>query len=157
VTERLQREMTWDEMRSYFARMLDQIIAFNPDEIIAVNRSGHSYAMWVAQILKLPLGVYWPERHQLVKNFESKRLVFVDDNMIKGSTFLDTQQYLQSQNINDWRWAVLFTDWNTPMDIQNQIIYGTRLDYFAIEPIPGSMKISDGPGIRHRDRGNVGL
>jgi hypoxanthine phosphoribosyltransferase len=151
--------MTWDEMRSYFSNMLNQIIEFKPDEIIAVNRSGHCYAMWAAQILKLPLGVYWPDRSLLVKRPESSRLVFVDDNMLKGTTFIETAEYLKQQkhNIQDWRWAVLFTDWNTPVEIQNRIIYGTRLDYFAVEPLPGSMKISAGPGLRHRDDANVGV
>ena len=54
------RIMTNGEGELYFNSMLAQIDKFKPDEIIAVNRSGFSYAMWVAQILKLPLGAYWP-------------------------------------------------------------------------------------------------
>jgi adenine/guanine phosphoribosyltransferase-like PRPP-binding protein len=50
------RVMSNEEAIGYFNTMLKEIAEYDPDEIVAVARSGFSYAMWVAQILKKPLG-----------------------------------------------------------------------------------------------------
>ena len=144
------RRMEWDEMLTMFFEMVKQIKAFEPNEIVAVNRSGYSFAMWTAQVLKLPLGSYWPDRKLLVTRPESKKIVFVDDNVLQGETFLSTIDYMKDKD-KSWCWAVLFSDWHTPEDIRKRIIQGTRLDYFAIEPFPGSMKVSEDYGVRTRD------
>jgi hypoxanthine phosphoribosyltransferase len=144
------RVMTDFEGEEYFSNMVEQIREYAPDEIIAVNRSGFSYAMWAAQMLKLPLGAYWPKTNQLVKQSESKRVVFVDDNVLGGSTFLKTATTFHSAPF-EWKWAVLFSDWNTPAEIREQIIQGVQLTYFAEEPMWGSKKISEAYGIRFRD------
>lgn len=146
------RHMGWDEMNKYFDNMLAQIAQFAPDEIVAVNRSGYAYGMWVAQRLKLPLGSYWPDKEMLAIRDNSTRLVFVDDNVLKGDTFNKTKS-LMNNKLPDvgWRWAVLFTDWHTPNDICEEVIHGVKLPYFAEEPIPGSMKVSQDYGVRYRD------
>jgi len=144
------RVMSNEEGNAYFDTMLKQIADFNPDEIIAVNRSGFSYAMWVAQILSLPLGAYWPKDNRLVASSDSKRIVFVDDNILQGSTFLQTKEFMKPY-LYEWRWAVLFSDWHTPEEIRNGIIQGVRLPYFAEEPMWGSRKVSKAYGIRYRD------
>lgn len=145
------RQMPDVEGEKYFQHMLEQINAFAPDEIIAVNRSGFSYAMWVAQILKLPLGAYWPKQTNLVSTADPKRIVFVDDNILQGSTYLATKEFMKSMPDVEWRWAVLFSDWHTPEAIRHEIIQGVRLPYFAEEPMWGSRKISQDYGIRYRD------
>ena len=146
------RIMPSEEGMLYFETMLAQIADFNPDEIVAVNRSGFSYAMWAAQILKKPLGAYWPKRQHLVIEHTSNKIVFVDDNMLGGSTYQATKTFmLDHHKTIDWRWAVLFTDWHTPEDIRNEVIQGIRLPYFAEEPMWGSMKVSQDYGIRYRD------
>jgi hypoxanthine phosphoribosyltransferase len=137
-----------------FQTMLKQIADFNPDEIIAVHRSGFSYAMWVAQILKLPLGVYFPKKPQI--NFDSdtpKKVVFVDDNILSGTTYIATKEYMKNNFPNvEFQWAVLFSDWNaTSENIRNEIIQGTCLPYFAEEPMWGSRKVSADYGVRFRD------
>ena len=76
------RVMPNTEGEAYFNSMLKQIADFKPIEIIAVARSGFSYAMWVAQILKLPLGAYWAERGELITSSDAERIVFVDDNIL---------------------------------------------------------------------------
>ena len=144
------RMMCHSEGRLYFNRMLAQIAEFNPGEIIAVNRSGFSYAMWVAQQLKLPLGVYWPKTEFIVRASESNRVVFVDDNTVAGETFLTCKEVMDGSPV-EWKWAVLFSDWHTPEAIRNEIIQGVRLPYFAKEPMWGSMKISQDYGVRYRD------
>jgi orotate phosphoribosyltransferase-like protein len=144
------RVMLDTEAEQYFDSMLEQIAKFNPDEIIAVNRSGFSYAMWVAQILKLPLGAYWPKDLKLVAQDTSRRLVFVDDNILQGTTYLSTKQFMEEYQ-HEWKWAVLFSDWHTPEPVRNEIIQGTRLPYFAEEPMWGSRKVSKDYGIRYRD------
>jgi len=144
------RVMTEEEGEVYFQNMLLQIKKFEPDEIVAVNRSGFSYAMWASQMLKLPLGAYWPKTNRLVVEDTSKRVVFVDDNILQGSTYLQTKEFMQSSAI-EWRWAVLFSDWNTPENIRREVIQGVRLSYFAEEPIWGSKKISQDYGVRYRD------
>lgn len=149
------RVMSDEEGNSYFMNMLEQIAEFDPDEIIAVSRSGFSYAMWVAQMLKKPLGAYWPKNYLLV--FDSKpkpkRIVFVDDNILQGSTYKQTKVIMQTDELKDieWRWAVLFSDWHTPEEVRNDIIQGTRLPYFAEEPMWGSRKVSKDYGVRFRD------
>ena len=145
------RRMGNDEMMGYFDSMVKQIAAFNPDEIIAVNRSGYAYGMWVAQKLKLPLGSYWPDTKLLIKRPSSTKIVFVDDNILKGDTFLSTKQFMLEHSNTAWRWAVLFTDWHTPQSICDEVIQGVKLPYFAEEPIPGSMKVSQDYGVRYRD------
>jgi hypothetical protein len=146
--------MSDSEGNSYFMNMLEQINNFNPDEIIAVSRSGFSYAMWVAQMLKLPLGAYWPDSNRLIFGSETppNKCVFVDDNILQGTTFLETRKFmgLVFPNI-EWKWAVLFSDWHTPENVRNEIIQGTRLPYFAEEPMWGSRKISQDYGVRYRD------
>jgi hypoxanthine phosphoribosyltransferase len=139
------------EGENYFQHMLEQINAFAPDEIIAVNRSGFSYAMWVAQILKLPLGAYWPKQQHFLSTTDPKRIVFVDDNILQGSTYLSTKEFMKSMPDVEWRWAVLFSDWHTPVVIRDEIIQGVRLPYFAEEPMWGSRKISQDYGVRYRD------
>ena len=144
------RVMTDSEGSSYFENMLEQIALFNPDEIIAVNRSGFSYAMWVAQILKKPLGAYWPKTNTLIHS--GKRLVFVDDNILQGETYSNTKTFMrQSHPDISFKWAVLFSDWHTPENVRNEIIQGVRLPYFAEEPVWGSKKVSVDYGIRYRD------
>jgi len=146
------KTMTNAEGELYFDNMVSQIADFKPDEIIAVARSGFSYAMWVSQILKLPLGAYWAERGELITSSDTKRIVFVDDNMVSGSTYNDTKMFMQQHYpTTEWQWAVLFTDWHTPEQVRNEIIQGTRLPYFAEEPMWGSKKISQDYGIRYRD------
>lgn len=149
------RHMSETEGNGYFMKMVEQIAEFKPDEIVAVSRSGFSYAMWTAQMLKLPLGAYWPKNYLLV--FDSKprpkRIVFVDDNILQGSTYKQTKVVMQTEELKDieWRWAVLFSDWHTPEEVRNEIIQGTRLPYFAEEPMWGSRKVSLDYGVRYRD------
>jgi hypoxanthine phosphoribosyltransferase len=146
------RQMTNDEGEGYFDNMVSQINDFKPNEIIAVARSGFSYAMWTAQILKLPLGAYWAERGELITSSDPERVVFVDDNILSGTTYKDTKLFMQRYYPDtEWRWAVLFSDWLTPEDVRNEIIQGVRLPYFAEEPIWGSRKISQDYGVRYRD------
>lgn len=151
------RKMTDEEGKSYFDEMLRQIAEYNPDEIVAVARSGFSYAMWVAQRLKKPLGAYWPDKETLFfSTVDPKRVVFVDDNILQGSTFKSTKQLL---DVNlpelEWKWAVLFSDWHTPEQVRNEIIQGVRLPYFAEEPMWGSAKVSQDYGVRYRDEDSV--
>jgi adenine/guanine phosphoribosyltransferase-like PRPP-binding protein len=148
------RIMTADEGERYFDVMLHEIAQFEPDEIVAVARSGFSYAMWVSQILKKPLGVYWPKNNRL--HFDSltpKKVVFVDDNILGGSTYTATKSLMQQDQFKhiEWRWAVLFSDWHTPQVIRDEIIQGVRLNYFAEEPMWGSRKVSQDYGVRFRD------
>jgi len=146
------RQMTIEEGEQYFSQMVDQIAKFDPDEIVAVARSGFSYAMWVSQILKLPLGAYWSDRGELVTGSNPKRIVFVDDNILSGTTYKDTIQFMSAHYPDiEWKWAVLFSDWHTPDDIRNAIIQGVRLPYFAEEPMWGSKKVSQAYGVRYRD------
>lgn len=148
------RIMSDAEGEVLFQTMLKQIADYNPDEIIAVHRSGYSYAMWVAQILKLPLGNYNPKKSKL--DFDSdnpKKIVFVDDNILSGTTYKATKE-LMAQNFPnvEFKWAVLFSDWNaTPESVRNEIIQGARLPYFAEEPMWGSRKVSADYGVRFRD------
>jgi hypothetical protein len=146
------RKMTEEEAENYFLIMLDQIKEFNPNEIVAVARSGFSYAMWAAQELRLPLGAYWHERAELVTGSDPERIIFVDDNILSGNSYKDTKLFMTRYYPDcEWRWAVLFSDWNTPEDVRNEIIQGVRLPYFAMEPIWGSRKISKNYGVRYRD------
>lgn len=148
------RSMTDSEGEEYFCNMLDAIEKFDPDEIVAVARSGFSYAMWISQILKKPLGAYWPDSNRLIFGCETppNKCVFVDDNILQGSTFLNTKEFMERIFPDvDWRWAVLFSDWHTPEKIRNEIIQGTRLPFFAEEPIWGSKKISKAYAVRYRD------
>lgn len=148
------RHMLADEGERYFDVMLNEIAQFDPDEIVAVARSGFSYAMWVSQILKKPLGVYWPKHNMLYFDSEKpKKIVFVDDNILGGSTYTGTKSLMQQDQFKhiDWRWAVLFSDWHTPQSVRDEIIQGVRLDYFAEEPIWGSRKVSKDYGVRFRD------
>ena len=149
------RLMRSEEGEKYFQSMLEQIRAFDPKEIIAVSRSGFSYAMWVAQELRLPLGVYWPSTSVLVAD-NLERIVFVDDNVVNGETFSATKLMMALESPEtEWRWAVLFTDWNTPKEIRDEVIHGVRLPYFAEEPMWGSRKVSKGYGVRFRDEDSI--
>lgn len=146
------RVMSDAEGNQHFENMLAQIAEFKPTEIIAVARSGFSYAMWAAQILKLPLGAYWAERGELITGSDPERIVFVDDNMLSGTTYKDTKLFMDRYYPDtEWRWAVLFSDWHTPEEVRNEIIQGTRLPYFAEEPMWGSRKVSADYGVRYRD------
>jgi hypoxanthine phosphoribosyltransferase len=144
--------MSNEEGERYFNNMVQQIANFNPAEIVAVARSGFSYAMWTAQILKLPLGAYWAERGELVTGSDPERVVFVDDNILSGTTYRDTKLFMERYYpTTEWRWAVLFSDWLTPEDVRSEIIQGVRLPYFAEEPMWGSKKVSQDYGVRYRD------
>ncbi len=146
------RKMANDEAVEYFNIMLKEISEYDPDEIVAVSRSGFSYAMWVSQILKKPLGAYWPDNDTFIVHSNPKKIVFIDDNILQGSTFLKTKDFMKSRVPNvEWAWAVLFSDWHTPEDIRNQIIQGVRLPYFAEETLWGSCKVSKDYGVRFRD------
>ena len=146
------KTMTAKEGEKYFQSMLKQIKEFNPDEIVAVARSGFSYAQWIAQELDIKnLSVYYPGTKHLV-SYGGKRLVFVDDNVLSGETYLEAKEFV-NENWPDttMQWAVLFSDWHTPEAVRNNIIQGTRLNYFAEEPVWGSRKISKAYGTRKRD------
>jgi hypothetical protein len=146
---RLMRDV---EGQFYFDAMVESIRVFRPNEIVAVARSGFSYAMWAAQVLKLPLGAYWAERGELVTGSDPERIVFVDDNILSGTTYNDTKLFMERYYpTTEWRWAVLFSDWHTPEEVRNEIIQGIRLPYFAEEPMWGSKKISKDYGVRYRD------
>ena len=147
------RIMSNAEGEELFQTMLKQIADYDPDEIIAVHRSGFSYAMWVAQILKLPLGVYFPKKPQLNLDSKPKKVVFVDDNILSGSSYKEAKEFMSIVYPDiEYKWAVLFSDWNaTPESVRSEIIRGTRLPYFAEEPMWGSRKVSKEYGVRHRD------
>ena len=146
------RIMSNVEGEQYYNNMLAQIAEFKPTEIVAVARSGFSYAMWVAQELKLPLGAYWPDLSNMFNTRDPERIVFVDDNILQGTTYKATKEYMAKYYPNvEWRWAVLFSDWHTPEQVRDQIIQGTRLPYFAEEPMWGSRKVSADYGVRYRD------
>lgn len=146
------RIMSNAEGEQYYNNMLAQIAEFKPTEIVAVARSGFSYAMWVAQELKLPLGAYWPDLSDMFNTRDPERIVFVDDNILQGTTYKATKEYMAKYYPNvEWRWAVLFSDWHTPEEVRDQIIQGTRLPYFAEEPMWGSRKVSADYGVRYRD------
>jgi hypoxanthine phosphoribosyltransferase len=147
------RIMSAEEGEQLFQTMLKQIADYNPDEIVAVHRSGFSYAMWVAQILKLPLGVYFPKKSQLNLDSKAKRIVFVDDNILSGSSYREAKELMSIVYPSiEFKWAVLFSDWNTtPESVRNEIIQGARLPYFAEEPMWGSRKVSTDYGVRFRD------
>jgi orotate phosphoribosyltransferase-like protein len=150
------RQMQDAEAVAYFNAMLKEIAEYNPDEIVAVARSGFSYAMWVAQTLKKPLGAYWPEHETFLVHTNPKKIVFVDDNILQGTTFLKTKEFMSNKVPNvEWSWAVLFSDWHTPEEIRSQIIQGVRLPYFAEEPVWGSAKVSADYGIRYRDENSI--
>lgn len=122
------RPMTNQEGEQYFENLLAQVRAYAPEEIIAISRSGFSYAGWIAQELNLPLGAYWPERELLVNT--KTRLVFVDDNTITGETYLELAKFLEHKNLQ-WKMAVFFCDWHTPQHIRDQLLMGVHLPYFA--------------------------
>jgi hypoxanthine phosphoribosyltransferase len=126
---------------------------FKPDEVVAVARSGFSYAMWIAQMLKLPLGAYWPDKAQLVLgNDKSRRVVIVDDNTMAGRTYLDVKQFMQNTYPNiEFKFAVLFSDYQTPQYILDEILTGEIVDYYITAPFPGMMKDCQ-PGVRYRDQ-----
>ena len=148
------RKMLDEEGEELFQRILKQIAEYNPNEIIAVHRSGFSYASWISQILKLPLGVYFPKKPQVIFDSDNpKKVVFVDDNILRGTTYKATKEFMAQNHPNvEFKWAVLFSDWNdTPKQIENEIIQGARLPYFAEEPMWGSRKVSKDYGVRHRD------
>jgi hypoxanthine phosphoribosyltransferase len=146
------RVMSDTEAEGYFNNMIKQIVKFNPKEIVAVARSGFSYAMWVSQVLKLPLGAYWAERAELITSTDPERIVFVDDNILSGTTYKDTKLFMDRYYPSTkWYWAVLFSDWHTPEAVRNEIIQGVRLPYFAEEPMWGSKKVSKDYGVRYRD------
>lgn len=146
------RTMSNSEGEQHYKSMLAQIAKFNPTELVAVARSGFSYAMWAAQELKLPLGAYWPSLYKMVNTQDPTRIVFVDDNILQGTTYKATKEYMTKYHPRvEWRWAVLFSDWHTPEEIRAQIIQGTHLPYFAEEPMWGSRKVSADYGVRYRD------
>ena len=147
------RAITHSEGTAYFENMVAQIQEFNPDEIVAVARSGFSYAMWAAQRLRLPLGVYYHSPSRLItQSADPKRIVFVDDNILQGSTYQTAVEYM-AQRSEKWQWAVLFSDWFTPASVRESIIQGTRLPFFAEEPMWGSHKVSVDYNVRFRDEG----
>jgi adenine/guanine phosphoribosyltransferase-like PRPP-binding protein len=148
------RHISLEEGEAMYQHALKQIKEYGPDEIVAVHRSGFSYAMWTAQILKLPLGVYFPKKPLITFDSDNpKKVVFVDDNILSGTTYNATKEFMAKNYPNvEFKWAVLFSDWNaTPERVRNEIIQGARLPYFAEEPMWGSRKISKAPGVRHRD------
>ena len=146
------RHISPEEGEGMFQNVIKQIKEYAPDEVVAVARSGFSYAGWVAQDLGLPVGAYWPDDNKIVFKATSKKLVFIDDNILQGTTYKATKEYMDKNHPDvEWRWAVLFSDWHTPENIRNEIIQGTRLPYFAEEPIWGSRKVSKDYGVRFRD------
>ena len=139
-----ERPMSSEEGEAIFGNMLSQIQQYNPDEIIAVMRSGAALGMWVAQQLKLPLGAYWHERDTLIKLPESKRLVFVDDNIVMGTTLAKCREFCVDKDF-EYKWAVFTSDeFATPADIRASIIQGSELDYYVTGPLWGQRKIPQG-------------
>jgi hypothetical protein len=145
------RPMPNAEGEQYFRNMVNQIAQYQPDEIIAVMRSGAALAMWTAQQLELPLGAYWHENNTLVKLPSSRRLVFVDDNIVRGTTrakcfeYLATLEQAEYQHKLNYIWAVHTSDaFGTPIDIRNNIIQGGVLDYFVEGPLWAQRKIPQG-------------
>jgi len=148
------RIMPASEAEQYFEEMVRQIRDFNPNVIVGVARTGLVYAVWCAQELGIKdIGVYWPKQNRIaMPNMNSERIVFVDDNTVTGGSYLQAKEYMAKHyHQTQYRWAVLFTDWNSPQVVQDEVIKGARLPYFAEEPFWGSRKISKDYGIRFRD------
>lgn len=146
------RFMTEEEGTRLFLNMVDQVADYNPDEIIAVSRSGFIFGAWIAQILKLPLGAYWQDKNLLVTVSNPSKVVFVDDNLVTGGTYLNTVKFMEENHPDiSWKWAVLFSDWNTPKHIVDAIIQGEQITYYAEEPFWGTKKVSTNVGVRFRD------
>jgi hypothetical protein len=150
------RHMKNDEAEKIWSILRARVIAYQPDEIVAVSRSGFAYGAWLAQELKLPLGAYWPDMKELAIHPKTKRIVMVDDNTVNGKTYLQTKEFMDNEFPEiDWQFAVFFADWYTPSEIIDNIIIGTKLPYFALEPMWGSRKTSQGYGVRYRDEDTI--
>ena len=148
------RVMSENEAELYFTRIVEQIRSFDPKIIVGVARTGLVYAVWVAQELGIKdVGIYWPKQNRMAMTDNNPgRIVFVDDNTVSGSSYLQAKELMAAHYPQtEYRWAVLFTDWNSPEIVQNEVIKGARLPYFAEEPFWGSRKISKDYGIRFRD------
>jgi len=148
------RAMPVAEAEQYFEQMVRQIRDFDPEVIVGVARTGLIYATWCAQELDIKdIGIYWPKQNRIaIPNINPKRIVFVDDNTVSGGSYLQAKEMMRHNYIQtEYRWAVLFTDWNSPEVVQDEVIKGARLPYFAEEPFWGSRKISKDYGVRFRD------
>ena len=145
------KEISNDQMLLWLDKITQQTKEFNPDEIIPISRSGFSYGLWISQMLVLPMGGFWPDRDQIVINPNSKRVVFVDDCTLAGRTYLDIKKFMMKNHPDvDFRLAVLFSDYQTPTDILDEIFFGEVVDYYIATPFPGHMKKSI-PGVRYRE------
>ena len=150
------RRMSNEEGEQIYANLRQHIIDFQPDEIVAMARSGFAYGSWLAQELKLPLGAYWHDMETLVIHPNSKRIVFVDDNTVNGKTYLQLKEFMDTNYPDlEWKFGVFFADWYTPKEILDEIITGIKLPYFALEPLWGSRKTSQGYGVRFRDEDSI--
>jgi hypoxanthine phosphoribosyltransferase len=148
------RCMTNAEGEEYFDRIVKAIGHFSPTNIVGVARTGLIYATWVSQLLSIRnIGIYYPGKDKLLMTDSNpERVAFVDDNTVTGNSYLRCKEYMaRNYPQTKFVWAVLYTDWNTPENIRNEVIQGTRLPYFAEEPFWGSKKISKDYGVRFRD------
>lgn len=138
-------------MLMWLEKITKETKEFNPDEIIPISRSGFSYGLWISQMLSLPMGGFWPDRNQMVIHPNSNRVVFVDDCTLAGRTYIDIKKYMSINHPKvEFRLAVLFSDYQTPKHIIDEIFFGDIVDYYITTPFPGHMKKSV-PGVRYRE------
>lgn len=149
----IKRPMTIEEEDRYWNVMVAQITDYDPDEIIGIGRSGCALAQWVAETLDLPLGFLDFKSKQFVCQFKSRRLVFVDDNCGSGQTYLQLREWFTEYFPHlEMKLAVFFSDAErTPVEIQNEIIQGGCIDFYANGPLYSSLKQLKGLYIRRRD------
>ena len=127
------RAMTTDEGQEYFNQLVKKIKDYNPDGIVAVARSGFSYASWITQRLDIKnLGVYYPITGEIDFR-QAKRIALIDDHIVTGETYRETLEFMKQYPDIEWVYGVFFIDYLAPDDIKNdpRMVAGTVLDYFV--------------------------
>ncbi|MBP2299231.1 phosphoribosyltransferase [Azospirillum picis] len=140
------RLLSWEEYEHHCLKLAEMVLPYNPTEVIAVARKGLIPAFLIANVLKRKVGFWYPTENKLC-SFNNTRLLFVDDMMARGRTYLRLKECFPDL---DYRLATVFIDHECPY----------RPDYYSFVAhdwiiAPFSKREDSIPGVRRDFRETV--
>jgi hypoxanthine phosphoribosyltransferase len=136
----MKRFLTYEEMTKALDGKMEELRSLNFSEIVAVVRGGLTAAHYIAKQLRLPVGVYYPSNDAyptprlILAKKNPSRLLFVEDLVAKGRTYLELKNFLDNfPEIEEWHFMPICTDAEYPENFNLQVMKASDWIVFPYE------------------------
>lgn len=143
----MKRFLTYEQMTDLLDKKIPEIQIYGFDEIVAVVRGGLTASHYIAKQLRLPVGVYYPsnsdyeEPRLFLAKKKSKKLLFVEDLVAQGRTYVELCNFMKTKPGYDWQFMPVLVDGDYENDFELQTI---KTKDWIVFPYENFDKIKEG-------------